>query len=202
MAFLLGYNFSKLSTLHDSLSHPMKDKQAEQALTEVLVDDPFRMEVLECLQSVFPQGYVAAGFLRNLVWDKLHGKNTQLNDIDVIYFDKAQSTKAQDIQRALHRAIPLPWQVKNQASMHQRNGDPAYLNLTDAMRHWPEKETAVAVKLSRQPQQFEFISAFGLSRLFCLSVTPNPLRDKDVFNARVNSKQWLTHWPNLHISSD
>lgn len=36
MAFLLGYNFSKLSTLHDSLSHPMKDKQAEQALTEVL----------------------------------------------------------------------------------------------------------------------------------------------------------------------
>jgi hypothetical protein len=48
---------------------------------------------LDALESVFllnlPQCYLAAGFVRNLVWDYLHNKDssTPLNDFDVIYFD-------------------------------------------------------------------------------------------------------------------
>ncbi|ERM53656.1 hypothetical protein P780_16015, partial [Vibrio mimicus CAIM 1882] len=44
----------------------------------------------ECVyQLELPQCYIAAGFVRNLVWDSLHRnvKLTQLNDIDVIFFD-------------------------------------------------------------------------------------------------------------------
>jgi hypothetical protein len=36
-----------------------------------------------------PDGYIAAGYIRNRVWDHLHGftERTPLNDVDVVYFN-------------------------------------------------------------------------------------------------------------------
>ena len=51
------------------------------------------LEEWECLEAVsslwLPDWYIAAGFLRNAIWDALHAKSvrTPLNDIDVIYYD-------------------------------------------------------------------------------------------------------------------
>ncbi|CAH7108283.1 hypothetical protein VCHA54P496_10681 [Vibrio chagasii] len=66
-----------------------------QALTHqiaaLIEQDPLRTKILECVAQLdLPQCYVAAGFVRNLVWDHLHGFDnpTPLNDIDVIYFDR------------------------------------------------------------------------------------------------------------------
>ncbi|NOJ02806.1 nucleotidyltransferase family protein [Vibrio splendidus] len=166
--------------------------------------DPLRMQALDCVAQLdLPQCYVAAGFVRNLVWDHLHDFDspTPLNDIDVIYFDRCDTSyeSAVRYEAQLRQWLPeLNWQVRNQASMHIRNGDKPYSSSLDAMSYWPEKETAVAVQQSLTGE-IECISAFGLKSLFDLKITPNPKRSRDIFDQRVQSKNWLIHWPKLNI---
>ena len=133
--------------------------------------DSFRMRALECVfKSEIPQAFLAAGFVRNLVWDALHNKETPtpLNDLDVIYFDLDESDperyKAYELK--LQELMPeANWQVRNQAMMHERNGDRAYTDLIDAMSFWPEKETAVAIRqLARG--EYQCLSSFGFDSLF------------------------------------
>lgn len=142
--------------------------------------------------------------MRNLVWDYLHGFDspTPLNDIDVIYFDPNDTSyeSALRYEDQLQDWLPeLNLQVRNQASMHTRNGDGPYQGSLDAMSYWPEKETAVAVKQSLNGD-IECISSFGLESLFDLKITPNPKRNRDIFDQRAQSKGWLTQWPKLTIS--
>ncbi|ERM57259.1 hypothetical protein M565_ctg5P0230 [Vibrio cyclitrophicus FF75] len=163
------------------------------------------MQILDCVAQLgLPQCYVAAGFVRNLVWDHLHGhaSPTPLNDIDVIYFDTIDTSYESDLryEALLKQRLPeLNWQVRNQACMHTRNGDEPYQSSLDAMSYWPEKETAVALKQSLTGD-IECISSFGLESLFDLQITPNPKRNRDIFDQRVQSKNWLTHWSKLTTS--
>lgn len=63
-------------------------------IVELINQDTLRLKVLECVALLdLPQGYIAAGFVRNLVWEALHHKReaTPLNDIDVIYFDTTET---------------------------------------------------------------------------------------------------------------
>src|SRR5690348_2521709 len=72
--------------------------------------------------------WIGGGCIRNAVWDRLHGRTpdcARLNDVDVVFFDRAGASAAHD--RALEtklaaRARDVPWSVKNQARMHARNG--------------------------------------------------------------------------------
>ena len=60
-----------------------------QALSNIIHRDPFRMDCLRALRALnLPQGYLGAGFVRNAIWDDLHNKArpTPLNDVDVVYF--------------------------------------------------------------------------------------------------------------------
>ncbi|MGF1824397.1 nucleotidyltransferase family protein [Vibrio splendidus] len=179
--------------------HPLAN-----SIVTLIKQDPLRMQVLDCVSQLdLPQCYVAAGFVRNLVWDHLHGyaSPTPLNDIDMIYFDPIDTSYESDFryEAQLKQCLPeLHWQVRNQACMHTRNGDEPYQGSLDAMSYWPEKETAVAVKQNLNGD-IECISSFGLESLFDLKITPNPNRSKDVFDQRVQSKNWLTHWPKLAI---
>ncbi len=58
-------------------------------ITELLRGDPYRYQILQWVANLPQQEcYVAAGFVRNMVWDHLHGFcSTALNDIDVIYLN-------------------------------------------------------------------------------------------------------------------
>ncbi|CDT91900.1 conserved hypothetical protein [Vibrio coralliirubri] len=180
--------------------HPLAKR-----IVTLIKQDPLRMQVLNCVAQLdLPQCYVAAGFVRNLVWDHLHGyaSPTPLNDIDVIYFDPMYTSYESELkyEALLKQRLPeLNWQVRNQAYMHTRNGDEPYQGSLDAMSYWPEKETAVAVKQSLNGD-IECISSFGLESLFDLQITPNSKRSRDIFDQRVQSKDWLTQWPKLKIS--
>ncbi|MEG3223485.1 nucleotidyltransferase family protein [Vibrio gigantis] len=180
-------------------------KPLTNRIITLIKQDPLRMQVLECVSQLdLPQCYVAAGFARNLVWDHLHGFDspTPLNDIDVIYFARGDTSHESDTryEALLQERLPeLNWQVRNQANMHIRNNDKPYKSSLDAMSYWPEKETAVGVKQSLTGD-IECISVFGLGSLFDLKVTPNPKRSRDIFDQRVQSKGWLIQWPNLTIS--
>lgn len=177
----------------------------EDKLAQLLAKDPIRVQALQCVRSLdLPDCYIAAGFVRNLVWDHLHHKPqpTPLNDLDIVYFDPNETDdKAAFIYEAQLAAMmpELNWQVRNQANMHLRNGDEPYQSTLDAMSYWPEKETAVAARLNKK-NQIECISAFGFESLFESQITYNPKRTLTLFQSRVESKNWLITWPQLQVA--
>ncbi|CAM3872627.1 nucleotidyltransferase family protein [Parendozoicomonas haliclonae] len=158
------------------------------------------MEILSIVRSLnLPDCLVAAGFVRNLVWDSIHSKKTALNDIDVIFYDSSDCSNdiEQQITEQLNRAYPdFLWEATNQAFIHTANGDRPYKNTLDAMSYWPEKETAIGVSLNAD-NSINIESVFGLETLFAGEITYNPKRSIDTFQQRVRSKKWLEIWPNL-----
>ncbi|UTV29836.1 nucleotidyltransferase family protein [Photobacterium atrarenae] len=175
-----------------------------QQIIDWVSQDPLRQQALACVSQLnLPQGYIAAGFVRNLVWDALHHytEPTPLNDVDVIYFDPAEDDPetCEKYESQLQAQVPqLNWQVRNQARMHVRNGDRPYQSVLDAMSFWVEKETAVAIR-QIAPGHYECIAAFGLVSLFRLQVTYNSKRSGTVFEDRLRSKNWLQQWPKLTV---
>ncbi|EGR0058083.1 nucleotidyltransferase family protein [Vibrio vulnificus] len=173
-------------------------------LIALIKEDRMRTEALGHVAELsLPQCYIAAGFVRNLVWDSLHGFVTPLNDVDVIYFDPTESNPDAYLQYEAHLKARMPqfnWQVRNQAKMHLRNGDEPYQSAVDAMRYWPEKETAVAVR-QVAADHYECVSAFGLESLFRGHISHNPKRCLATFEHRVISKGWVSRWPKLVVMS-
>lgn len=175
-----------------------------------LQQDELRMHALHSALKIASEHkldhwLLAAGFVRNLVWDKLHGfEGARLSDIDFIYFCQQDMSPERDkyIEASLRGLSPdLPWSVKNQARMHNKNADKPYLSINDAMGHWPEKETALGVRLESNLLSFEFHleSAFGLASLFALKLSHNPKRELSVFRQRVEKKCWLEYYPKLTV---
>ncbi len=172
---------------------------------KLIESDQLRLRALEFVSLLdLPDCYIAAGFVRNLVWDFLHQMPTPtaLNDVDVIYFDSNESNPAQYriYESRLKEMQPnIDWQVRNQALMHIRNNDEPYRSSLDAMSYWPEKETAIGIR-QLNDGSLECVSAFGVDSLFNLQLTHNPKRSKAVFEHRVNSKGWLSTWHNLQVT--
>ena len=174
-------------------------------INTLLRKDPFRWQVLTQISQIRQaQCYLAAGCIRNMVWDYLHNKPpTPLNDIDVIYFctNSTEPWQQTHIEQSLKQAMPeLNWQVKNQAVMHTFNQDPAYQDLADAISYWPEKETAVAARLDQQGQ-LTLVAPFGTESLMAGLISYNPKRTRAIFQQRLQSKHWLTLWPRLQLAS-
>ncbi|WP_156841779.1 nucleotidyltransferase family protein [Novosphingobium aquimarinum] len=171
----------------------------------ILRSDPARWRLLEIVRELeLPDSWIAAGFVRNAVWDHLHGRAPAPidGDVDVIWFDAGSTDAALDreLERRLHTVAPgIDWSVKNQARMHVRNGDQPYTSASDAMRHWPETATAVAAKLEATGE-CRIASPLGLDDLFDLRLRPTArfAREKHaIFAERVQSKAWLSKWPLL-----
>lgn len=163
------------------------------------------MAALEAVQALdLPDGWIGAGFVRAPVWDALHGydRPTPLDDIDVIYFDPRQDSVALDMywERLLGLIAPgLPWSVHNQARMHERNGDAPYSDMADALRHWLETPTALAVRLGADG--LELLAPFGIDDLINLRLYPTPAGrlKPEQFKQRLESKGWLTRWPRINL---
>lgn len=168
-------------------------------------EDAMRMQALVSASSLGLSDWcLAAGFVRNLAWDKVHGysRTTALNDIDLIYFDpdKASEEADKDLESRLKAISDFPWSVKNQARMHRRNSDSPYASTEDAMSYWVEVETAVGATLN-ESKDIEIVAPFGIDVLFEYTITPNPKRPKpEVFAQRVQEKRWLKIWPNLVVN--
>jgi hypothetical protein len=162
------------------------------------------MEILYAVSTLtLPDCWVAAGFVRNLVWDHLHNKNTSLNDVDVIYYCQADTKGllAINATRQLQEKLPkVNWQVKNQALMHIKQLRSQYASSADAMKYWPEQETAIGVSLGKSGC-FSFEAPFGFESLFKGQLTFNHKGDEHAFWLRVEQKNWLTVWPKLVIEN-
>jgi hypothetical protein len=175
-------------------------------ICDLILRDPWRMRVLKIARDLdLPDWWVGAGFVRNLVWDYLHGfaEMTRLSDVDLIYFDPKQTSTDRETHLELllrKQAADIPWSVKNQSRMHFVNAHNPYLSSADAVSYWPEVATCVAVKLDPTglPQ---ILAPHGLEDLFNLVVRPtsNSAACQEKYLARIEDKRWHERWPQLTI---
>ena len=164
-----------------------------------------RMDMLEALADLdLPDAWIAAGAVRNAVWDRLHEyqTSTPLADVDVIWFDPGRASRGLDAElehRLGQRLAGVTWSVKNQARMHRRNGDLPYRDCLDAMGGWPETATGIAARVGPRGA-IELSAAFGFDDLLLLQLRPTPRFAADpAFRKRVESKRWLALWPKLRL---
>lgn len=149
--------------------------------------------------------WIGAGFVRNAVWDNLHDKKqSDLTDIDIIYFNKNNLTKSTDLilEKKLQILNPnLTWSVKNQARMHLRNNHEPYIDCNDAISYWPETATAIAIRLNSK-DEIEYLAPYGLDDLFNLILRHSHKSNLESFKIRLASKKWKKKWENLTVINE
>lgn len=101
---------------------------------------PFLMTLLQAVEALAIEDcWIGAGCIRNAVWDHLHGYPVQLasgSDVDVVYFERSDVHSEIDLEHQLAKnSASVPWSVRNQARMHERNGDRPYRDTEDAVRY-------------------------------------------------------------------
>ena len=181
---------------------------AESRIASILRADPFRWHLLDAVRALgLPDSWIGAGFVRNAVWDHLHGRppSPLTGDVDVIWYDLDRTDSAEDRRHeaALRAAEPsIVWSIKNQARTHTRNGDAPYASAVEAMRHWPETATAVAVR-RHDPDGREIAAPFGLDDLLNLILRPTPRfsrAKRGIYEDRLRTKGWTASWPLLRTA--
>jgi uncharacterized protein len=97
---------------------------AAAALERLVRGEPWLLGVLAAARACGAQDcWVGGGVLRDLVWDQLHGRfdPARVRDVDVAFYDPDNLTPQTDqvVEAALRRLAPeVPWEAKNQASVH------------------------------------------------------------------------------------
>ena len=183
----------------------------QQRPVEIVDKSPWFMGALAAVrQLALPEWCIGAGAIRNLVWDSLHGKSSpsQLSDVDVAYFDAADTSPQRDneLQGRLQALSPsVPWEVTNQAGVHQwfeehfGHAVEPLRSLEEAVASWPEFATTVGISL-RQDNSLQVIAPHGLEDLFAIIVRRNPTRVSiETYRQRVAQKQYLKRWPKVRV---
>jgi hypothetical protein len=177
----------------------------ELKLLEMLSTCPERVEVVERVATLeLPDCWVAAGLVRNTVWDVLHGYRawTPLSDIDIVYFDAKNTSAKQDrgFEVTLRSWFPnCKFSVKNQARMHLRNRHRPYRDTEHGVRLWTETCTAVGV--AKGQDKWRVLCPWGLEDLMNLVIRPTTDDDRNVnlVLRRLEAKRWLHTWPKLRL---
>jgi len=176
-----------------------------EELIKIMKSYKYLMRDLELVRQLnLPNWYIAAGYVRNHIWDQLHGytNRTPLNDIDVIYYDNENLSEIyeKNLETWLNQKTNLSiWSVKNQARMHVKNNDEPYNSITDAISRWPETVTAVGITLEKN-NSITLIAPYGVEDIFEMRVRRSPLfMDKEYYKRRVMDKNWKKLWPKIMI---
>ena len=177
-----------------------------RAVADIVARDPVAMAQLRAARALaLPDWCIAAGFVRNRVWDHLHGivPPRPPADIDLIYFDAADLSKAAEAahERRLDALLPgLPWQVRNQARMHAWKDLPPHRDTADSMRYWLETVTAVGVRLEVD-DRLSVVAPLGTDDLLGLRCRPTAFGHtrREVYDARIAAKRWRELWPKVRF---
>ena len=182
----------------------------EKRFGEIILGQEGLMSALSSVRSLnLPNWYIAAGAIRNTVWDALHDFNTtQLNDIDVVYFDSLDmdGLREKDSEARLRTINPsFNWEVVNQARSHlfqegYEKSRPPVNSSCESIAYWSETPTCVGVRLEKN-NSLTICAPYGLSDLMELKVRPipEPYRDLNLYKSRIDAKRWEEKWPRLKI---
>ena len=154
----------------------------------------------------FSDWAIGAGFVRNKVWDYLHGytkKEVETNDIDLVYYDLDGNDQKTDeeLSQKLRNETGINWEVVNEAYAHKWNNLPPYKSTEDALSHWPETATGIGVKL--ESGKLKLIAPNGINDLVNLIVRPSPKFPNGLerVKERAEQKRWFEKWPKLKFST-
>jgi hypothetical protein len=186
----------------------MNGPSAER-LRAVLRRAPVVMEALRAARDVdAPDWLIAAGAIRDAVWDDLHGYplTAMPRDVDVAFFDASDLTPDRDriVEEYLRARAPhLPWQARNQAAVHlwypRRFGVevPPFRSSAEAVATFPETASCIGVRLLADDDML-VVAPHGLDDLFACVCRHNPARVSAVFyERRVAEKAWRDRWPRM-----
>ena len=182
----------------------------EQDILDLIAEDEWMMGVLRTARSLhLPDWMIGAGFVRNKVWDHLHGyENVEVPtaDIDLIYFDAEDVSEEREkgYDALLRQKLGVNWSTKNQARMHEKHvRADAYMNTEEALSEWVETPTCVAVRLEDN-DALTLFAPHGITDLVNLTVRPSPafLNNPDPFWERIKTKGWEQKWPKLKIVAE
>ena len=181
---------------------PKKDFSLE--LKKIISQEEWLMNILRAVRDLrLPDWYLAAGVVRNTVWDVLHGysKRTPLNDIDVVFFDPSKLFSEKKIEMRLKKKFPhYSFEAVNQSFVHEMYPHkPKVHSSCEAIGSFVEIPTCVGVRLE-QDDSFTICAPHGLLSLFSLEVAPTAGVSLQKYEERVKSKQWEKLWPKLHIT--
>lgn len=163
------------------------------------------MAMLTAVNAIgLPDCCIAAGAIRSTVWDVLHGwpVSTDWADVDVLFFDAGDIAREPEhaAEARLARLCPGPrWEVRNQARMHRKVGNPPYSNTEDGLRHFAETPTAVGVRL--EGSEIDILAPHALEDLFGCTVRPTATdpRNMAFYRARMAAKNWPYRWPMVRV---
>ncbi|HLW03894.1 MAG TPA: nucleotidyltransferase family protein [Ktedonobacterales bacterium] len=190
----------------------MTDEQTyRRQLSELARATPWFWAILEAARDCNPPDWlVGAGAIRNLVWDHLHGhpSPTPLADVDAIFFDPNDLSRARDqaVEEQLSARLPgVAWEAKNQAAVHlwyeKKFGFavPPLQSCEEAVATWPETATSVAVRLLPTNELY-IVAPCGLADLFGLVLRRNPRRvTRERFQQRLRAKRITEKWPRVQV---
>jgi hypothetical protein len=174
-------------------------------IASIIAQDPVGMKQLRAARTLgLPDWCIAAGFVRNRVWDHLHGISPPrpAADIDVLYYDTTDLSKEteQALEARLSALEPAPWQVRNQARMHVWKQLPQHKSTADSMIYWLETVTAVGVRLEAD-DSLTVMAPLGTDDLLRLRCRPTAFgrTRRDEYEARIASKRWRELWPKVQF---
>jgi hypothetical protein len=175
-------------------------------IADIIAQDPVGMKQLRAVRMLaLPDWCIAAGFVRNRVWDHLHGiaPPRPPADIDVLYYDDTDLSKEREAlyEKRLDALLPgLPWQVRNQARMHVPKDLPQHRDTADSMTYWLETVTAVGVRLESD-DTITVVAPLGTPDLLGLCCRPTAFgrTRRDEYEARVAAKRWRALWPKVRF---
>lgn len=182
----------------------------QEILERLGQDQPIR-EILEIIRSLeLKDSWLAAGSVRNFIWNILSGKLgfDAETDVDVIFFDPTVSyEKTLQLEMELRKVFPAySWELKNQVYMHIHNpNSQPYTSSKDAMSKYPECCTAIGLRLL-EDDKLELFAPYGLAdiRAFQVRSTPHFLADaerKKLYMERLSKKNWQAKWPQLSFET-
>jgi hypothetical protein len=171
-------------------------------VARIIAQDPVGMKQLRAVRTLaLPDWCIAAGFVRNRVWDHLHGivPPRPSADIDVLYYDASDVSKEREAayETRLDQMISgVSWEVRNQARMHVRKNLPQHRSTADSMTFWLETVTAVGVRLE-DDDSLTVIAPLGVDDLVGLRCRPTSFgRTRlDEYEERISKKRWRELWP-------
>ena len=165
------------------------------------------MAILTIIRNLgLKDSWLAAGSVRNFIWNLLSDKSPFdcETDVDVIFFDPDISyEETLSLEKKLREDFPqYQWELKNQVYMHQHSPHTApYTSSRDAMSKYPERCTAVGLRLNEE-SALELFTPYGLEDILNFQIRPTPhfLENEDrmeLYQTRLSKKNWQEKWKNL-----
>ena len=179
----------------------------ETEILDSFRENPDMMAILTIIRDLeLKDSWLAAGSVRNFIWNLLSDKPAfdRETDVDVIFFDPEVSyEETLAIESKLREDFPqYQWELKNQAYMHQHSPHTSpYVNSCDAMSKYPERCTAIGLRLYADAT-VELFAPYGLEDILNFQVRPTPhfLENDDrmkLYQQRLSKKNWQEKWKNL-----